>query len=92
MPPTSRREFSASVLIIKSIFPEPSFTSPLLKKFWLSVIEADERDQVTVSVAVKVWTVDEFSLMDLVLVESPPIHDGPVIENEDEKLSLIFNF
>ena len=37
------------------------------------------RDQVTVSLAVKVWIAVVFSLMDLLLVASPALPDGPVI-------------
>ena len=37
------------------------------------------RDQVTVSLAEKVWIAVVFSLMDLVLVESPALPEGPVI-------------
>ena len=37
------------------------------------------RDQVTLPLAVKVWIAVVFSLMDLLLVESPALPDGPVI-------------
>ena len=40
------------------------------------------RDQVTDSLAVKVWTEVVFSLMDLLLLESPALPEGPVIDGE----------
>ena len=40
------------------------------------------RDQVTDSLAVKVWIAVVFSLIDLLLVEAPALPEGPVMDGE----------
>ena len=46
------------------------------------------RDQVTDSLAVKVWIAVVFSLMDLELVASPALPEGPVMDAEVSSISL----
>ena len=45
-------------------------------------------DQVTVLLAEKVWTVVEFSLIDLELVEEPDPPDGPVMVTSLSSFSI----
>ena len=45
------------------------------------------RDQVTVSLAVKVWIAVVFSLIDLLLVESPALPEGPVMDGSISSIS-----
>ena len=46
------------------------------------------RDQVTVSLAEKVWIAVVFSLIDFVLVASPALPDGPVMDGEISSTSV----
>ena len=46
------------------------------------------RDQVTVSLALKVWIAVVFSLIDLLLVASPAEPDGPVMDAEVSSTSI----